>query len=78
MGKGKKDGFGVDLHLFDDKFTVTLDYFKDKRDGIFQERQVIPDYVGLIQKPYGNVGSMRVGELMVISNFTINWQKICI
>ncbi len=41
--------FGVDLHLFDDKFTVTLDYFKDKRDGIFQERQVIPDYVGLIQ-----------------------------
>lgn len=57
--KAKKMDLGVDLHLFDDKFTVTLDYFKDTRDGIFQERKVIPDYVGLIQKPYGNVGSMK-------------------
>lgn len=57
--KAKKMDIGVDLHLFNDKFTVTLDYFKDTRDGIFQERKVIPDYVGLIQKPYGNVGSMK-------------------
>ena len=56
--KAKKFDVGMDLHLFKDKFTLTLDYFKDTRDGIFQERKQIPDYVGLIQMPYGNIGRM--------------------
>lgn len=57
--KAKKFDLGMDLHLFNDKFTVTVDYFKDTRDGIFQERKQIPDYVGLIQMPYGNIGRMK-------------------
>lgn len=57
--KAKKFDVGMDLHLFKDKFTLTLDYFKDTRDGIFQERKQIPDYVGLIQMPYGNIGRMK-------------------
>ena len=35
--KAKKFDVGMDLHLFKDKFTLTLDYFKDTRDGIFQD-----------------------------------------
>ena len=46
------------LHLFGDRFTMTVDYFRDRREGIFQERAQIPDYVGVISMPYGNVGSM--------------------
>lgn len=57
--KAKKFDLGMELHLLDDKFTLTVDYFKDTRDGIFQERKQIPDYVGLIQLPYGNVGRMK-------------------
>ena len=57
--KAKKFDIGMDVHLFNDRFTLTVDYFKDTRDGIFQERQLIPDYVGLIPKPYGNVGKMK-------------------
>ncbi|CUN76587.1 SusC/RagA family TonB-linked outer membrane protein [Bacteroides finegoldii] len=57
--KAKKLDLGMDMHLFDDKLTLTLDYFNDKREAIFQERTQIPSYVGLIQMPYGNVGSMK-------------------
>lgn len=59
MGESKKLDLGMDMHLFDDKLTLTLDYFNDKREAIFQERTQIPSYVGLIQMPYGNVGSMK-------------------
>jgi Outer membrane cobalamin receptor protein len=57
--KAKKLDLGMDMHLFNDKVTLTLDYFNDKREAIFQERTQIPSYVGLIQMPYGNVGSMK-------------------
>lgn len=57
--KAKKIDVGMEIRLFDDKFSLTVDYFKDRRDGIFQERKQIPDYAGLIQMPYGNVGSMK-------------------
>ena len=55
--KAKKFDIGMDLHLFGDRFTMTVDYFRDRREGIFQERAQIPDYVGVISMPYGNVGS---------------------
>ncbi len=57
--KAKKMDFGMDLHLFKDKFTVTLDYFLDLRESIFQQRTQVPSYVGLVSMPYGNVGSMK-------------------
>lgn len=57
--KAKKFDMGLDMHLFNDKFTLTLDYFLDRRDAIFQQRTQVPDYVGLISMPYGNVGSMK-------------------
>ncbi len=57
--KAKKFDLGLDMHLFNDKFTVTVDYFLDRRDAIFQQRTQVPAYVGLIQMPYGNVGSMK-------------------
>ncbi len=57
--KAKKFDVGMDLHLFDGNFTLTLDYFHDQRDAIFQQRTQVPSYVGLISMPYGNVGSMK-------------------
>lgn len=90
--KAKKFDAGMDIHLFNDKLTLTVDYFKDTRDGIFQERKQIPDYVGLIQMPYGNVGRMKswgadgnfeffqeIGKeshIVLRSNFTLSKNKI--
>ena len=56
--KAKKFDVGMDLRLFGDRFTLTIDYFRDRREGIFQQRAQVPDYVGVITMPYGNVGSM--------------------
>lgn len=57
--KAKKFDVGLDVQMFGDRLSFTVDYFSDRRDGIFQERTQIPDYVGVVSMPYGNVGSMK-------------------
>ncbi len=55
----KKD-LGIDLALFDDKFTGTIDYFDEKREGIYMERKHLPAIVGHYGiNPSANVGAMR-------------------
>lgn len=55
----KKANLGIDAGFFDNSLTLTVDIFKDRRDGIFQSRVQVPDYVGLTTMPYGNVGMME-------------------
>ena len=57
--KAKKANIGVESNLFNDKVQLVFDFFNDQRDGIFMERVQIPDYAGLINKPFGNVGKMK-------------------
>jgi TonB-linked SusC/RagA family outer membrane protein len=57
--KAIKTDYGVEGRLLDDHLSFTVDYFNDQRDGIFRQRQQIPDYVGVVSMPYGNVGKMR-------------------
>ncbi|MDR0386258.1 MAG: TonB-dependent receptor [Prevotellaceae bacterium] len=56
--KARKADLGIDARLFNGKVEFTVDFFNDMRDGIFQQRQSIPDYAGLLAMPYGNVGKM--------------------
>ena len=42
-----KNDLGIDLSLFNDKFTATVDYFHEKRTGIFLTREFLPDITGL-------------------------------
>lgn len=56
--KSTKADLGVEAKLFNDKFSFVFDYFRDQRDGIFQQRTQIPDFAGLVSMPYGNVGKM--------------------
>jgi TonB-linked SusC/RagA family outer membrane protein len=56
--KSKKADIGIDARLLDNKLEFTVDIFHDLRDGIFQQRQSIPGYAGLLAMPYGNVGKM--------------------
>lgn len=55
--KAKKFDIGFEGKLFG-RFEYTVDIFHDTRDGIFQQRQQVPDFVGLVNMPYGNVGQM--------------------
>ena len=54
-----KSNIGFEGKLFKNKVDFVLDFFKDQRNGIFQQRVQIPDYVGVISNPYANVGSMQ-------------------
>ena len=54
-----KHDAGVDLSLFNDKFTATVDYFHEQRDGIYMERKYLPGIVGVTGNPKANVGSVR-------------------
>jgi len=57
--KEKKTNLGIDLQFLKNSLIFTVDFFSNKRDGIFQERVQVPDYVGLTNLPYGNVGKMK-------------------
>jgi TonB-linked SusC/RagA family outer membrane protein len=59
--KALKADLGIEARLLDERLTFTVDFFNDRRDGIFQRREFIPSYVGLVYsaRPYGNVGEMR-------------------
>ena len=56
--KAIKSNLGFDVRMFNEKLVLTTDFFRDKREGIFQERVQIPGYVGLVTNPWGNVGGM--------------------
>lgn len=52
-----KQDLGVDLRLFrNGDLQLTVDIFKERREGIFLQRATIPDYAGFIEMPYGNLG----------------------
>ena len=57
--KASKLDVGVEGRLFGDRVNFVVDFFNDVRDGIFQERQQVPAYVGLMSKPFSNMGKMR-------------------
>ena len=40
-----KHDIGVDLSLFNDKFTATIDYFHEQRDGIYMTRDHLSSMV---------------------------------
>lgn len=54
----KKFNVGADLSFFH-KLKISVDYFKEEREGIFLQRKSIPIYVGLSTQPYVNIGKMR-------------------
>jgi len=54
-----KNDLGLDVSLFNDKFTGNVDYFDEKREGIYMERHYLPLMVGLESNPKANVGAVR-------------------
>ncbi|MBE8722271.1 SusC/RagA family TonB-linked outer membrane protein [Sphingobacterium pedocola] len=54
-----KSNLGIEGKLFNNKIDFVVDFFKDQRNGIFQQRVQVPDYVGVISNPYANVGRMQ-------------------
>ena len=57
----KKHDLGLDFSMFNDKFSGSIDYFHEQRNGIYMVRSYLPQIIGLnhiTTKPYANVGSV--------------------
>jgi TonB-linked SusC/RagA family outer membrane protein len=54
-----KNDLGLDLTLFNNKFSTSVDYFDETRDGIYMSRNYLPLMVGLESTPKANVGAVR-------------------
>lgn len=54
-----KSNLGIEGRLFDDKVDFVVDFFRDQRNGIFQQRVQVPEYVGVVSNPFANVGRMK-------------------
>jgi TonB-linked SusC/RagA family outer membrane protein len=54
----KKD-FGIDYSFFGDKLSGAIDYFQERRDGIYMTRNFLPWMVGLESNPSANVGIVK-------------------
>ncbi|WP_291529623.1 SusC/RagA family TonB-linked outer membrane protein [Bacteroides sp. UBA939] len=57
--KAIKSNIGIDMRFFHERFDMTVDFFKDKRSGIYQQRQSVPEEMGLVSLPWANVGEMK-------------------
>ena len=57
--KAIKYNLGIDMRFFHERFDMTVDFFKEYRSGIYQQRQSVPDEVGLPSLPWANVGEMK-------------------
>ncbi len=56
--KAEKADLGIEGQFLNNKLSFVVDFFRDRRNGIFQQRVQVPLYVGLVSMPYGNVGKM--------------------
>ncbi len=54
-----KNNLGFDLSLFGDKFQANVDFFDEKREGIYMTRNFLPSMVGLESTPSANVGAVK-------------------
>ncbi|RYY55128.1 MAG: TonB-dependent receptor [Chitinophagaceae bacterium] len=70
--ESRKQDLGVEMHFFNDKLNFTVDFFKEHRTGIFLTRQTVPNYLGLRNSPYGNLGVIDNKGIDGNLNFTTN------
>ncbi len=53
-----KQDLGIDYSFFNDKFNGTVDFFHERREGIYMNRNYLPGFVGLESAPAANVGEV--------------------
>lgn len=54
--RSHKQDVGVELKTFDEKLSLTVDYFTELRTGVFLQRASLADYAGFINAPWSNLG----------------------
>ncbi|MFZ6012929.1 MAG: TonB-dependent receptor, partial [Bacteroidota bacterium] len=76
----RKTNLGIDLNTWNSRLSLTVDLWRERRTDVFLPRGVVPDYAGLYNAPWGNLGivdnkGIDVGlEAYDITFGKTNWQ----
>lgn len=54
-----KHNVGMEFTTLKGKLNVTVDWFKENRSGVFLQRGSLPNYLGLQNQPFGNLGIIK-------------------
>ncbi|NTS40970.1 TonB-dependent receptor [Flavisolibacter sp. BT320] len=54
--ESRKQDLGIEIKTLNNNLSLIVDLFREKRTGIFLQRQSIPTYLGLTNVPPGNLG----------------------
>jgi TonB-linked SusC/RagA family outer membrane protein len=54
--RSRKQDIGIDINMFENRLSLTVDLFQEHRDRIFIHRQLLPDYAGFVEAPWANLG----------------------
>lgn len=54
--KSHKQDLGIEFNTLGDHLSVVVDFFKERRSGVFLQRGGLPAYVGAMNAPWGNLG----------------------
>ena len=86
--ESRKQDLGMEIRTLNSNLSLIVDLFKERRTGIFLQRQSIPGYVGLANSPYGNLGvvdnrgidltldyNTKIGQLDVGFHGTFTYNK---
>ncbi|MDR6784673.1 TonB-linked SusC/RagA family outer membrane protein [Pedobacter africanus] len=68
-----KQDLGIDYSFFKDRFSGAIDFFRERREGIYMGRNFLPGFVGLESNPSANVGEVKAEG--IDGNFAFN-QKL--
>lgn len=54
--EARKQDIGIELNAFDSSLRIIFDLFKERTEGAFLRKRNLPNYVGLYDDPFGNLG----------------------
>ncbi|MBS7564100.1 TonB-dependent receptor [Mucilaginibacter sp. Bleaf8] len=89
--ESRKQDLGFEIRTLADKLSLIVDLFRERRTGIFLQRQSLAGFIGLTNSPFGNLGvvdnrgidatlqhNMRLGKVdfSLKGTFTYNKDKL--
>lgn len=71
-----KYNLGLDITLFNNSLNLAFDIFKEHRDNIFLKRAAVPDFIGITELPYGNLGVIENKGYEISADYTLNVDRV--
>ncbi|SFC20014.1 TonB-linked outer membrane protein, SusC/RagA family [Parapedobacter composti] len=68
-----KQNLGLEVTTLNSKLSLMVDFFKERREGVFLQREGLAGFVGLLNNPWGNLGVIEnKGVDMTLESAPIN------